>query len=156
MATQRPPSAHMTLENFTNYFIESIYDSPVKYKIINTSKTTLVEKDAEDVTMYEYLDDGTSKVKRIISLYDNDTAYVIKYGAEPGKFSKYLPVARQMIDSFQPLTISDVELNENQLPIATGANGSQIENTSSSERVETVYLSELPPFITVIASSDEI
>ena len=152
MATQRPPSAHMTLENFTNYFIESIYDSPVKYKIINTSKTTLVEKDAEDVTMYEYLDDGTSKVKRIISLYDNDTAYVIKYGAEPGKFSKYLPVARQMIDSFQPLTISDVELNENQLPIATSAK----KNTSSSERVETVNLSELPPFITVIASSDEI
>ena len=61
-----------------------------------------------------------------------------------------------MIDSFQPLTISDVELNENQLPIATGANSSQIENTSSSERVETVNLSELPPFITVIASSDEI
>ena len=100
MATQQPPSANMTLENFTNYFIESIYDSPVKYKIINSTKTTLAGKDAEDVTMYEYLDDRTSKVKRIISLYDNYTAYMIKYGAEPGKFSKYLPVAQRMIDSF--------------------------------------------------------
>jgi hypothetical protein len=105
LASQQTPSSNMTLENFTNYFIDSGYSSPDQYKIINTSKTTLAGNEAVELLMYEYVGDKTSKVMRVVSLSDNDTAYMIKYAAEPGKFSKYLPIAQQMIDSFQP-TIS--------------------------------------------------
>jgi hypothetical protein len=104
LASQQTPSNNMTLENFTNYFIDSAYSSPDEYKIINTSKTTLAGNEAVELLMYEYVDDKTSKVMRVISLFDNDTAYMIKYIAEPGKFSKYLPIVQQMIDSFQPTT----------------------------------------------------
>jgi len=104
LASQQTPSSNMTLENFTNYFIDSGYSSPDQYKIISTSKTTLAGKEAVELLMYEYVGKQTSKVKRVISLFDNDTAYMIKYAAEPGKFSKYLPIAQQMIDSFQPST----------------------------------------------------
>ena len=104
LASQQTPATNMTLENFTNYFIDSGYSSPTQYKIINTSKTTLAGNEAVELLMYEYVGDQTSKVKRVISLFGNDTAYMIKYAAEPGKFSKYLPIAQQMIDSFQPAT----------------------------------------------------
>jgi len=104
LASQQTPSSNMTLENFTNYFIDSAYSGPDEYKIIKTSKTGLAGNEAVELLMYEYLDDKTSKVKRVISLGDNDTAYMIKYAAEPGKFSEYLPIVQQMIDSFQPTT----------------------------------------------------
>jgi hypothetical protein len=104
LASQQTPSSNMTLEDFTNYFIDSGYSSRDQYKIINTSKTTLAGNEAVELLMYEYVGKQTSKVKRVISLFDNYTAYMIKYAAEPGKFSKYLPIAQQMIDSFRPTT----------------------------------------------------
>jgi hypothetical protein len=124
LASQQTPSSNMTLENFTNYFIDSAYSSPDEYKIIKTSRTTLAGNEAVELLMYEYLGDKTSKVKRVISLSDNDTAYMIKYAAEPGKFSKYLPIAQQMIDSFQPttflknnITTVDEPTEEKKIPI---------------------------------------
>jgi plastocyanin len=124
LASQQTPSSNMTLEDFTNYFIDSGYSSPDQYKIISTSKTTLAGNEAVELLMYEYVNDQTSKVKRVISLFDNDTAYMIKYAAEPGKFSKYLPIAQQMIDSFQPttflknnITTVDETTEEKKIPI---------------------------------------
>jgi hypothetical protein len=51
--------------------------------------------------MYEHIGEKNSKVMRTIGI-ENGTAYMIKYLAEPGQFSVYLPVAQTMIDSFQP------------------------------------------------------
>jgi hypothetical protein len=124
LASQQTPSNNMTLENFTNYFIDSAYSSSDEYKIIKTSRTTLAGNEAVELLMYDYVGDKTSKVKRVISLFDNDTAYMIKYAAEPGKFSKYLPVAQQMIDSFQPttflknnITVANEATQEKKIPI---------------------------------------
>ena len=124
LASQQTPSSNMTLENFTNYFIDNGYSSPDEYKIIKTSRTTLAGNEAVELLMYEYVGDKTSKVKRVISLFDNDTAYMIKYAAEPGKFSKYLPIAQQMIDSFQPttflknnITVANETTQEKKIPI---------------------------------------
>lgn len=63
---------------------------------------------SEQLIMYDYdqvglFYDGSSiKHKRIIAI-DNksEIAYMIRYSAEPGMFSKYLPLANQMIDSFR-------------------------------------------------------
>jgi hypothetical protein len=57
--------------------------------------------------MYEYVGDKTSKVMRVIGM-QNGTAYVVKYMAEPGQYSTYLPIAQQMIDSFSPSATTPV------------------------------------------------
>ena len=86
------------------------YESPSQYRIIETSNTTLGDTEAEQIVMYEYLQDrSTSKVMRVIAVA-NGTAYSIKYAAEPGKYDEYLPVAQTMIGSFR--TSSDVGMTE--------------------------------------------
>jgi len=133
IASQQTPSTNMTLDNFTNYFIDNTYSSPTQYKIIDKSKTTLAGNEAVELLMYEYVGEQTSKVKRVFSLFDNDTAYMIKYTAEPGTFSKYLPIAQQMIDSFRPTTF----LKNN---ITTTVNETPQENKNPLEIPTTVQV----------------
>jgi hypothetical protein len=51
LASQQTPSSNMTLENFTNYFIDSAYSSPDEYKIIKTSR--LIETKNANVSKEE-------------------------------------------------------------------------------------------------------
>ena len=53
------------------------------------------------IIMYEYLG-GSTKVMRNFALdYKTNTVYWLKYVAQPGLYSKYLPLADQMTKSFQ-------------------------------------------------------
>jgi PsbP-like protein len=107
IAVQPLDSSNITRAQFIDQFLNFAYDSPSRYRIIETSNTTLEDMEAEQIVMYEYPEDGsTSKIMRVIALA-NDTAYAIKYTAEPGKYDEYLPIAQTMIDSFT--TSSDVD-----------------------------------------------
>ena len=146
LASQQTPSSNMTLENFTNYFIDNGYSSPDEYKIIKTSRTTLAGNEAVELLMYEYVGDKTSKVKRVISLFDNDTAYMIKYAAEPGKFSKYLPIAQQIIDSFQPTTFLKNNIPVANEPTEEKKNPIEIPTTKSKKSYQLIiYLDNASP-----------
>jgi hypothetical protein len=107
IAVQPLDSSNITKAQFIDQFLNFAYDSPSRYRIIETSNTTLEDMEAEQIVMYEYPEDGsTSKIMRVIGLA-NDTAYAIKYTAEPGKYDEYLPIAQRMIDSFT--TSSDID-----------------------------------------------
>jgi hypothetical protein len=93
--------ANMSLDQFTDQYLNETYSSPSEYRIIESSNGTLNGMHAKKIIMYEYVGDKTSKVMRIIGM-QNGTAYVVKYMAEPGQYSTYLPIAQQMIDSFSP------------------------------------------------------
>lgn len=93
---------NMTIEQFSNKLIQDIYPSSQEYRIINSSKTTFAgSNQAQNILMYEYTPERSSKVMRTIAIL-NDTAYMIKYSAEPGLFDDYLPAAQEMINSFKP------------------------------------------------------
>jgi hypothetical protein len=93
---------NMTIEQFSNKLIQDIYPSSQEYRIINSSKTTFAgSNQAQNILMYEYTSERSSKVMRTIAIL-NDTAYMIKYSAEPGLFDDYLPAAQEMINSFKP------------------------------------------------------
>jgi hypothetical protein len=98
-----PPlySANMSIDQFTDQFLNETYSSPSEYRIIESSNDTLNGMHAKKIIMYEYVGDRTSKVMRIIGM-QNGTAFVVKYMAEPGQYSTYLPIAEQMIDTFSP------------------------------------------------------
>lgn len=108
VASQKLPVNNLTLPNFIESFLKDRYRNVTDYKIISSSKSNLGGMQSEQIIMYEYDDvslfsDGSSlKLKRDIAI-DNKSgiAYMIRYVAEPGMFSKYLPLADQMIDSFK-------------------------------------------------------
>jgi hypothetical protein len=104
-----PPlySANVSLDEFTNRFLNETYSSPSEYRIIESSNDILDGMQAKKIIMYEYVGDKTSKVMRVIGM-QNGTAYVVKYMAEPGQYSTYLPIAQQMIDSFSPSATTPV------------------------------------------------
>ena len=83
VAVQPLDSSNITRSQFIDQFLKFAYGSPSRYRIIGTSNTTLENMDAEQIVMYEYPETGsTAKVMRTIALA-NDTAYSIKYTAEP-------------------------------------------------------------------------
>jgi hypothetical protein len=114
VAVQPLDSPNITRGLFIDQFLDFVYESPSQYRIIETSNTTLEDMKAEQIVMYEYLQDrSTSKVMRVIAVA-NGTAYSIKYTAEPGKYDEYLPVAQTMIDSFR--TSSNASITEPAAP----------------------------------------
>ena len=93
-------TSNITINQFTRQFLEEAYPIQSDYRIIESSQSKFAGIEAQKIVMYEYVGDKTSKVLRTIGI-QNGTAYMIKYLSEPGQFSKYLPVAQQMIDSFK-------------------------------------------------------
>jgi hypothetical protein len=128
LAVQPLSSPNMTLREFVDQFLKETYPSPTDYRIIETSNTTLAGMNAQKILMYEYIGEKNSKVMRTVGIA-NGTAYMIKYLAEPGQFSAYLPIAQTMIDSFQPsLTRTSVSA-EPRPSLSSPVNGTSVNNS---------------------------
>ena len=94
------PVLNMTLPEFIKYFMKDRYVNPTDYRIINSSKSNLAGLESEKIMMFEY-EPGTLKLLRNIAIdYKTNIAYMIKYAADPGMFSRYLPIVEQMMNSF--------------------------------------------------------
>jgi hypothetical protein len=66
----------MTIEQFSNKLMQDIYPSSQEYRIINSSKTTFAgSNQAQNILMYEYTSERSSKVMRTIAIL-NDTACI--------------------------------------------------------------------------------
>ncbi len=93
--------ANATLKGFIDSFFKDYYLNASAYRLISNSKNTLAGLQSQRIIMYEYLS-GSIKVLRDFAIDPKtNTVYWIKYSAQPGLFSKYLPDAEQMIKSFQ-------------------------------------------------------
>jgi hypothetical protein len=153
-----------TLETYFKNFMNTNF-SPGDYKIINSSSSNLAGLPAEKTVMYQYQNDSNSKVMRIIGL-TNDTAYRISYYAEPGSFNEYLPVAQEMINSFEINFVPQAPL-ENQKQLGelafqqpTNSGGMRITAgpgivPPSFENNENIDLSKLPDILTVSTDNDD-
>lgn len=105
LASQKLPVNNMTLVEFVISFIKDRYPNATDYKVIQTNKGNLAGMESEKIIMYEYdgiLGETSNKIMRNMAIDDETgTAYMIKYTAHPGTFSKYLPIAEQMMTSLQ-------------------------------------------------------
>lgn len=100
IAVEPLASKNITILQYVSQFFNLGYHGVSNYKIVNSSRTMLGGVPGEKIIMYDYLNNHTSEVMRIIGV-ENGTAYRIAYYAEPGTFSTYLPVIEQMIASFR-------------------------------------------------------
>jgi hypothetical protein len=157
-------NTNITLDTYSKNFMNTVF-SPGDYKLINSSSTYLAGIPAEKTIMYQYQNDSNSKVIRIIGL-SNDTAYRISFYAEPGSFSDYLPVAEQIIDSFEinflPHVSVDQQKQAGELATQKSSNPEQFNITTDSgivppsfENSETIDLSKLPDILTVSTDNDD-
>jgi hypothetical protein len=132
---------NMTMGQFIDQFLKEVYPSSADYRIIESSNTTLAGMQAQKIVMYEYVGQTNSKVMRVIGI-QNGAAYMVKYMAEPGQFSAYLPIAQTMIDSFQPSLIRTSAIADQQS--LSPANQTSINNTQGSNITQSTMGSELP------------
>lgn len=106
VASQKLPINNMTLTEFVASFLKEVYPNATDYRIIQTNTSNLAGMESEKIIMYEYppglFGGGNYKVMRNIAIdYKPGIAYMFKYTAHPGTFSKYLPIAEEMMNSFQ-------------------------------------------------------
>jgi hypothetical protein len=156
-------STNVTLDTYSKNFMKTTF-SPGDYKLINSSSTLLAGIPAEKTIMYQYQNGSNSKVIRIIGL-TNDTAYRISYYAEPGSFNEYLPVAEQIIDSFEINFVPQVSVGQqkvgeliSQKSISSSQSNTTIDSgivPPSIENNENIDLSKLPDTLTVSTSNDD-
>jgi hypothetical protein len=136
-----PPlySANVSLDEFTDRFLNETYSSPSEYRIIESSNDILDGMQAKKIIMYEYVGDKTSKVMRVIGM-QNGTAYVVKYMAEPGQYSTYLPIAQQMIDSFSPSATTPVTtpITQQRFSNISSTNDSLTSNSTANNLPSTI------------------
>jgi hypothetical protein len=99
---------NLTLPKFVESFLKDRYPNATDFKIISSSKSNLGGMESEQIIMYEYdvgnifYPGGSLKLIRNIAIdHESELAYMIRYTAEPGMFSKYLPIVEQMMDSFE-------------------------------------------------------
>jgi hypothetical protein len=108
LASQKLPVNNMTLVEFIISFLKDRYPNATDYKIIQSKSDKLAGMGSEKIIMYEYDvplllgGSSSSKIMRNIAIDDKTgTVYMINYTAHPGTFSKYLPIAEQMMNSLQ-------------------------------------------------------
>ncbi len=101
VASQELPVKNMTLDKYIDFLFKDVYKNNTQYKVISSAASSLGGMDSRKITMYEYWDEGTYKVQRNVAIDPETlTVYMIKYSAHPGMFSRYLPAAQQMMNSF--------------------------------------------------------
>lgn len=108
VASQKLPVNNLTLPKFVESFLKDRYPNATDYKIISSSKSNFGGIESDKLIMYEYdvgglfYAGGSLKLMRNIAIdHKTDIAYMIKYSAEPGMFSKYLSIAQEMVNSFR-------------------------------------------------------
>lgn len=146
-----------TNADYFNDFMKNTYSSNGQYKLINTSSTTLAGVPAHVSLLYDYKNNVTSKVMRIIAI-SNNTIHRISYYSDPGTFNDYLPVVNEMIQSFernfQPIpaqlsqNISKQEVNSAEIQ-SNKSSQNLIPNHVSGMNSQTIDPSKLPQFLTV-------
>lgn len=101
VASQQLPGDNTTLDDYIKFMLKDLYQNASEYRIISSSKTNLAGLESETMIMYEYGSGESLKVMRNVAIDPkSNNAYIVKYTAHPGVFSKYLPLAQQTMDSF--------------------------------------------------------
>lgn len=122
---QGPRSDIASLESYTANSLKAFNNMSDTIKITKSSKDTLSGIPAHQLI---YTSTGirglTLQKMQVFTVVNNNTAYVITYGAEIPEYQKNLQNVEKMIDSIKidEKAMEDVKVNQNQ-PTKTGGNG---------------------------------
>jgi len=90
----------ITLVEYEEIILDQLDYFFTDYRIVSTSKTTLANSPAHEMVYTATQEKSTAKILQIFTIKDNKV-YVITFGAEPNRYSEYLDIAQEMINSFE-------------------------------------------------------
>ena len=95
-----PSPDDLTLRDYTENSLNTFRNMP-NIRLLQSFPNTLAGLPAHMVVYSENADGIDIQKMQIWTIVDNDTAYVVTFGAEQTQFSTYLPAVEQMINSIQ-------------------------------------------------------
>jgi eukaryotic-like serine/threonine-protein kinase len=95
-----PSPDEVTLRDYTENSLNTFRNMP-NIRLLQSFPNTLAGLPAHMVVYSENADGIDIQKMQIWTIVDNDTAYVVTFGAEQTQFSRYLPAVEQMINSIQ-------------------------------------------------------
>ena len=95
-----PSPDDLTLRDYTENSLNTFRNMP-NIRLLQSFPNTLAGLPAHMVVYSENSEGIEIQKMQIWTIVDNDTAYVVTFGAEQTQFSRYLPVVEQMINSIQ-------------------------------------------------------
>ena len=94
-------SKNISLNEITNVQIKNLTQDHPDFKLIESTDYKAGGNNAHKI-VFTATDDKKNERKAMqIWTLRGDKAYLITYKAEPGKYSRYLPIIQKMVDSFQ-------------------------------------------------------
>lgn len=94
-------SKNISLNEITKVQIKNLTQSHPDLKLIESTDYKVGGNNAHKI-VFTATDDKKNERKAMqIWTLRGDKAYLITYKAEPGKYSRYLPIIQKMVDSFQ-------------------------------------------------------
>ena len=98
---QNLASKNISLNEITKVQIKNLTQNHPDFKLIESTGSMLAGNLAHKI-VFNATDNKEHERKAMqIWTLKGDKAYLITYKAEPGKYSKYLPIIQKMLDSFQ-------------------------------------------------------
>ena len=98
---QGPIPEDITLEEYTENSLNEFRNMSKRVRILESSSTTLAGLPAHEITYTSNLQGLNLTKSQIFTIVNNNTAYVVTFGAEESQFNKYLPGIKKMIDSIR-------------------------------------------------------
>ena len=95
-----PSPDEITLRDYTENSLNTFRNMP-NIRLLQSFPNTLAGLPAHMVVYSENSEGIDIQKMQIWTIVDNDTAYVVTFGAEQTQFSRYLPAVEQMINSIQ-------------------------------------------------------
>ena len=125
---QGPRSDIASLESYTENSLKAFNNMSNTIKITKSSKDTLSGMPAHQLIYTSTGIQGLTLQKmQVFTVVNNNTAYVITYGAEIPEYQKNLGDVQKMIDSIKidDKAMENIKENQNQ-PTKTGSNGQTV------------------------------
>jgi eukaryotic-like serine/threonine-protein kinase len=95
-----PSPDDLTLRDYTENSLNTFRNMP-NIRLLQSFPNTLAGLPAHMVVYSENVDGVDIQKMQLWTIVDNDTAYVVTFGAEQTQFSTYLPAVEQIINSIQ-------------------------------------------------------
>ena len=101
LGVQGPLGDTISLDKYTQNSLNAFRSMSDRISILESSPSTLSGLPSHEITYTSGLQNLTLKKMQIFTIINNNTAYVITFGAEESQFNKYMPVIMKMVNSLR-------------------------------------------------------
>jgi hypothetical protein len=94
------PFQNISLEALNNANVDTLRNSLVDFKLIESTATTIAYNPAYKIVYTDTVGQDELKTMQVLSIKE-DKAYLITYTAQASRYDRYLPTIQKMSDSFR-------------------------------------------------------